>query len=141
MKKSNIILLFSLFLFIASLPFTAVFAQSHEMSGLACFLLGWAEMQGGGIAWMVNPLMFFAAFFFLLKKPKISAVISFIAVCLTFCYLSVGEITVNEAGHKFPITGYGAGYFLWIASCLSLFAGSILLILSPEKQKTNNHVG
>ncbi len=70
MKKSNIILLFSLFLFIASLPFTAVFAQSHEMSGLACFLLGWAEMQGGGIAWMANPLMFFAAFFFLLKKNK-----------------------------------------------------------------------
>ncbi|PWN68263.1 hypothetical protein C1631_016285 [Chryseobacterium phosphatilyticum] len=138
MKKSNLILIISLFLFIISLPFTAVFAQNHEMSGLACFLLGWAEMQGGGIAWMANPLMFIAAFFFLLKKPKISAVISFIAVCLTFCFLSVSEITVNEAGHKFPITGYGPAYFLWIASCAILFLGSIISIVSPDKVKINN---
>jgi len=138
MKKSNIILLVSLFLFIISLPFTAVFAKDHEMSGLACFLLGWAEMSGGGIAWMANPLLFIAAFFFLLKQPKISAVISLIAVCLTFCYLSVAEITVNEAGHKYPITGYGPGYFLWIASCLSLFIGSIILIQSPVKVKTDS---
>lgn len=133
MKRSYIILLVSLILFMTSLPFTAVHAKGHEMSGLACFLLGWAEMQGGGIAWMANPLLFIAAFFLLLKQVKLSAVISFVALCLTFCYLSVGEITVNEAGHQFPITGYGPAYFLWIASCFSLFAGNILLLVRPEK--------
>ncbi|WP_347216165.1 hypothetical protein [Chryseobacterium sp.] len=133
MKKSNLILLISLILYIASLPFTAVYAKGHEMSGLACALLGWAEMDGGGIAWLANPLLFIGAFFLLLKQIKISVVLSLIAFGLTFCYLSVGEITVNEAGHKFPITGYGPGYFLWIASCFSLLIGNIILIKTPEK--------
>lgn len=133
MKKSNLILLICLILYLASLPFTAVYAKDHEMSGLACALLGWAEMEGGGIAWMANPLLFIGAFFLLLKQIKISAILGLIAFGLTFCYLSVGEITVNEAGHKFPITGYGPGYFLWIASCFMLLAGSIILMKTPQK--------
>ncbi|MDM1557171.1 hypothetical protein PYS58_18065 [Chryseobacterium indologenes] len=133
MKKSNLILLICLILYLASLPFTAVYAKGHEMSGLACALLGWAEMDGGGIAWMANPFLFIGAFFLLLKQIKISAILSLIAFGLTFCYLSVSEITVNEAGHKFPITGYGPGYFLWIASCFSLLAGSIILMKTSEK--------
>lgn len=75
MKKSNLILLISLLLYLASLPFTAVYTKDHEMSGLACALLGWAEMEGGGIAWLANPLLFIGAFFLLLKQVKISAVI------------------------------------------------------------------
>lgn len=138
MKKSNLILLICLLLYLASLPFTAVYAKGHEMSGLGCALLGWAEMGGGGIAWMANPLLFIGAFFLLLKQVKISAVISLIAFGLTFCYLSVDEITVNEAGHKFPITGYGPGYFLWIASCFSLLIGNIILITTPEKIQEHN---
>lgn len=138
MKKSNLILLISLLLYLASLPFTAVYAKDHEMSGLACALLGWAEMEGGGIAWLANPLLFIGAFFLLLKQVKISAVISLIAFGLTFCYLSVGEITVNEAGHKFPITGYGPGYFLWMASCFALLLGSIFLMITSKKAKDQN---
>ncbi|AZB09009.1 hypothetical protein EG344_09335 [Chryseobacterium sp. G0162] len=133
MKKTNLILLICLILYLTSLPFTAVYAKGHDMSGLACALLGWAEMDGGGIAWLANPLLFIGAFFLLLKQIKISAVLSLIAFGLTFCYLSVGEITVNEAGHKFPITGYGPGYFLWVASCFSLLIGNIILMKAPEK--------
>ncbi|AZA92067.1 uncharacterised domain/N5-glutamine S-adenosyl-L -methionine-dependent methyltransferase fusion protein [Chryseobacterium nakagawai] len=133
MKKTNLILLICLILYLTSLPFTAVYAKGHDMSGLACALLGWAEMDGGGIAWLANPLLFIGAFFLLLKQIKISAVLSLIAFGLTFCYLSVGEITVNEAGHKFSITGYGPGYFLWIASCFSLLIGNIILIKTSEK--------
>ncbi|MEJ5103000.1 MULTISPECIES: hypothetical protein [Chryseobacterium] len=138
MKKSNLILLICLALYIASLPFTAVYAKGHEMSGLACALLGWAEMEGGGIAWMANPLLFIGAFFLLLKQVKIAAALSLIAFGLTFCYLSVGEITVNEAGHQFPITGYGPGYFLWIASCFTLLSGCIILIVTSKKNKDQN---
>lgn len=133
MKKSNLILLICLLLYLASLPFTAVYTKDHEMSGLACALFGWTEMEGGGIAWLANPLLFFAAFSLLLKKTKISAVTSLIAFGLTFCYLSVGEITVNEAGHQFPITGYGPGYFLWMASCFTLLLGSIILMITSKK--------
>ncbi|REC49057.1 hypothetical protein [Chryseobacterium pennipullorum] len=133
MKKPFVILLISLFIFVLSLPFVAVYTTNTEVYGLACFLLGWAEMKGGGIAWMANPVLFIAAFFLLGKQLKISAVLSLIAAGLTFCFLSVQTITVDEAGHQYPITGYGAAYFLWIASAFSLFIGNIILLRSPGK--------
>ncbi|WP_312300151.1 hypothetical protein [Chryseobacterium sp.] len=133
MKKTYTIVIISILIFFISLPFEAVYTKDHNVTGLFCFLLGWAEMQGGGIAWMANPLLVISAFLLLMKKPKVSAVISFLALVLTFCFLSVGEITVDEAGHQYPITGYGPAYYLWIASCVSLFVGSIILLKSPEQ--------
>ncbi|OCA71644.1 hypothetical protein [Chryseobacterium arthrosphaerae] len=133
MKKTYTIVIISILIFFISLPFDAVYTKDHNVTGLFCFLLGWAEMQGGGIAWMANPLLVISAFLLLMKKPKVSAVISFLALALTFCFLSVGEITVDEAGHQYPITGYGPAYYLWITSCVSLFTGSIILVKSPEQ--------
>ncbi|MDQ1098592.1 MULTISPECIES: hypothetical protein [Chryseobacterium] len=133
MKKQVIIILISLVLFMASLPFTAVYSGNNEIGGLTCLLLGWAEPERGGIAWFANPIFFISAFFLLFRLAKISAVLSLIAVVLTFCYLSVGEITIDEAGYRYPITSYGIGYYLWIASCISLFIGSLIL-LKPKKE-------
>ncbi|ROI02111.1 hypothetical protein EGI16_14600 [Chryseobacterium sp. G0240] len=140
MKKSYIILIISLFIFIISLIFPAVYTKDSEVYGLACFLLGWAEMDGGGIAWLANPLLFVTAIFLLLKKIKISAVLSLLTFCLTLCFLSVNEITVDEAGHKSLITGYGYSYFLWMASALTLFIGTLILLKYPEKLQTDTPV-
>ncbi|MBV8324774.1 hypothetical protein [Chryseobacterium sp.] len=133
MKKPYFILLISLILFIASLPFPAVYVKDDSMYGLACLLLGWAEMDGGGIAWLANPLIFFTALFFLMRKTKISLLLSLLSLFLMLCYLSVGEITTDEAGHKSPVTGYGPGYFLWVASCLTLFIGNLVSLRSQKK--------
>ncbi|MCE4065418.1 hypothetical protein LXM63_09940 [Chryseobacterium gleum] len=133
MKKPFAIIIISIFIFILSLPFTAVYTEPHNVDGLTCLLLGWAKMSGGGIAWMANPLLLTAAFLLLMKKPKASLVISFLAFALTLCFLAVKEITVDEAGHQNPITGYGPGYYLWIASCISMILGNTIFIRTAKQ--------
>lgn len=133
MKKPFAIIIISIFIFILSLPFTAVYTEPHNVDGLTCLLLGWAEMSGGGIAWMANPLLVTAAFLLLMKKQKASLVISFLALALTLCFLTVKEITVDEAGHQNPITGYGPGYYLWIASCISMILGNTIFIRTAKQ--------
>ncbi|MDR2235971.1 MAG: hypothetical protein LBE92_07605 [Chryseobacterium sp.] len=135
MKKSYRILIISAVIYIVSLLFPAVKAGTKEVYGLTCFLFGWTEMQGGGIAWLANPVLFIAAFALLLDKVKASAVLSFIAVALTFCFLSVKEVTVDEAGHQYAIVSYGPAYFLWMASCFSLFIGNLFLLMSSRKNQ------
>jgi O-antigen ligase len=76
--------------------------------------------------------------FFLIKQPKISLPLSLITFLLSLSYLSVSTITVNEGGGKAAITSYGLGYYLWLASSISLFIGSLWTIISnrraaPEK--------
>ena len=135
MKKIYGILMISIILFVASLFFTAVYISNYqkEMSALDCFLLGWAESDGGFFVWLANPLLFISWITLLIKQVKISTAISLLAACLSLSYLFFGKITVNEAGHQYPIHSYGLGYYLWVASCLTLLIGNIILLKSPEK--------
>ncbi|PIF43342.1 hypothetical protein CLU96_0247 [Chryseobacterium sp. 52] len=136
MKKNHIILIISIVIFIISLALPAVFTQKgSEMYGLACFLLGWADLSGDGTSWLANPILLFSWVFLLVKQPKIAAFLGLFAVGVGLYYLTETEITVNEAGHKSPITSYGLGYYLWIASCVTMGIGSLLLLKSkPETQ-------
>ncbi|WP_294209700.1 hypothetical protein [uncultured Chryseobacterium sp.] len=140
MKKQIIIILLSLVLFMTSLTFTAVYSDNHELSGLTCLLLGWTEPEHGGIAWFANPIFFISAFFLLFRLPKISAVLSLIAVVLTFCYLSVDEMTINKAGYQNPVTSYGIGHYLWIAVCISLFTGTLILLKPKKKSRQISNI-
>lgn len=134
MKKSRLIVLISIVLFITSLALPAVFTQKgSEMYGLAVFLLGWADLSGDGTSWLANPVLLFSWIFLLVKQPKIAAFLGLCSVGMALYYLTETEITVNEAGHKYPITSYGFGYYLWLASCATMFVGSLLLLRSkPE---------
>lgn len=133
MKKPSIILVISIIIFIIALALPAVYTKSSEMYGLACFLLGWAELSGDGTAWLANPLFFLAGIFLLFKQPKISAVFSFLGICMALYYLTAEAITVNEAGHRYPIVSYGPGYYLWIGSFLFLLIGTLNSLRSSEK--------
>ncbi|WP_407534988.1 hypothetical protein [Elizabethkingia miricola] len=138
MKSQSLTLIISIALFIASLTQTAVNMGSDYMLSIACLLLGWAEVFEGGIAWLANPLLFISWFLLLIKQPKISLPLSLITFFLSLSYLSVSTITVNEGGGKAAITSYSLGYYLWLASSISLFIGSLWTIISnrraaPEK--------
>lgn len=136
MKKSRIILLISIVLFVTSLALPAVFTQKgSEMYGLACFLLGWADLSRDGTSWIANPILLISWIFLLVKQPKIAAFLGLLSVAAALYYFTETEITVNEAGHKSPITSYGPGYYLWLASCAAVFIGSLMLLKSkPETQ-------
>jgi hypothetical protein len=47
MKKSHIILIISIVIFVISLALPTVFTRKgSEMYGLACFIIGWADLSG-----------------------------------------------------------------------------------------------
>jgi hypothetical protein len=48
---------------LSSLLFTAVYAKDHEMRA-GSFSFRWAEMEGGGKAWLANPYFLFLLFYF-----------------------------------------------------------------------------
>ncbi|PUB35449.1 hypothetical protein C8J95_101121 [Elizabethkingia sp. YR214] len=138
MKPQGLTLIISIALFIASLTQIAVNMGSDYMLSVACLLLGWAEVFEGGIAWLANPLLFISWLLLLIKQPKIAAPLCLITFLLSLSYLSTSTITVNEGGGKASITSYGLGYYLWLASSISLFIGNIWTIISnktstPEK--------
>ncbi|GAB0156996.1 hypothetical protein CHRYSEOSP005_22650 [Chryseobacterium sp. Alg-005] len=132
--KAIHVFLTGLIIFIISLTQTAVLTDkgSNGVHALVCLLLGWAESSGGK-SWFANPLIFTSWIFLLFKKTKISIVISLLATCLALSYLSADTITVDEAGHKSLIAGYGAGFYLWISSCVLTCVGGIALLLYPVK--------
>ncbi|MBB6371739.1 hypothetical protein [Chryseobacterium shigense] len=138
MKKNHIIFIVSIVVFLISLMFPAVFTQKGgEVYGSVCFLWGWTDLYGDGISWITNPILFFSWIFLLARQPKIAAFLGFLSLGAALYYLTETEIIVNEPGHKFIIASYGLGYYLWIASCVTMFIGSLLLLKSkPEIQNT-----
>ncbi|WP_073553053.1 hypothetical protein [Elizabethkingia meningoseptica] len=141
MKAVKIILIISIGLFVLSLTQTAVFmnkgGDDNYMLSIACLLLGWAEVFEGGIAWLANPLLFISWILFLIKQTRITAFISLAALLLSLSYLSASTITIDEGGNKADIISYGAGYYLWVLSSLSLFIGCIWIIISGKKTNKN----
>ncbi|AQX08543.1 hypothetical protein [Elizabethkingia ursingii] len=133
MKPQSLTLIISIALFVASLTQIAVNMGNDYMLSIACLLLGWAEVFEGGIAWLANPLLFISWFLLLIKQPKISLPLSLITFFLSLSYLSASTITVNEGGGKAAITSYGLGYYLWLASSISLFIGSLWTIISNRR--------
>ncbi|MCL1679432.1 hypothetical protein M2T92_10380 [Elizabethkingia miricola] len=107
--------------------------DSDYMLSIACLLLGWAEIFEGGIAWLANPLLFISWLLLLIKQPKISTPLSLMAFLLSLSYLSASTITVNEGGSKAAITSYGLGYYLWLASSISLFIGNLWTMISYRR--------
>ncbi|SHL61705.1 hypothetical protein SAMN05444360_10370 [Chryseobacterium carnipullorum] len=136
MKKSYIILIISIVIFMISLILPAVFTKKgSEVYGLTLFLFGWTDLTGDGTSWLANPILLFSWVFLLVKQPKIAAFLGLLSVAVALYYVTETEIIVDEAGHKYPITGFGLGYYVWIASCVTMFIGSLLLLKSkPETQ-------
>lgn len=134
MKKSQIVLIISLVIFIISLTQTAVYTKGSEMHAFVCFILGWADLEDS-LSWLANPVLLAAWFFILIKQIKISIIFSILAFCLTLLYLSTNTIVTNEAGSKSVIISLGLGYYLWVLSCFSMLLGNTIILVYPEKHK------
>jgi hypothetical protein len=139
----------SVLLFLASLPFTAYYYQTDGSSdtrpglpGLMLLLLGWLGLYGGMVAWAANPALIWSWHCLREslrpqptdirpvdrdrhKKLRDEGVLySVLAVILGLSFLVHEQIPTGSAGFS-KITGYGPGYFLWIASILAALIGNI----------------
>jgi hypothetical protein len=105
--------------------------------GWGLLLVGWIGVFSGTIAWLANPAMLTAWILFYYERYRRSAAFALIAAALMLSFLFTRSVIDSEAPTFSRVTGYGLGYWLWLASALGLLGGSILGMLSARKAKAS----
>ncbi len=88
-------------------------------------------MSLAGLTWYANPLLW-VAWSLLNKQPKKAMIFSFIATITSAGFMLFNEITDITPGRSAFITEYRIGYWLWLASMVTMAAGSVLVYLSGK---------
>lgn len=84
---------------------------------IGLLLIGWLGVFDGILAWLANPALLAAWIFLNFRSSRrLGAAIGAAAIAFALSFLLYTEILTNEAGGTSKITGYGAGYWLWVAS-------------------------
>jgi len=122
-KVKRILFILSITLFICALTQNCYCTNRSCVESMYVFFGGPIAVMGGGAAltWLANPFLLISWINFR-RDNRLSLYTSLIstAICLTF--LMFKNVIVDEAGHYEFITTYEAGYWLWVASSLSMLA-------------------
>lgn len=110
----------------------------------ALFFVGWAAMLGGAPAgtfwWLANPALVASWFMFSYRSTRPFAVIpAIVALFVSLSFLLCKEFPNGTSGSFSRITGYGAGYWLWIASITVMVVATVtdsLPGLLAKRQRT-----
>jgi hypothetical protein len=163
-KLTILITMISIALFIASLTQKCYCLDDDCGDSIAVFLFGWLGVlvelgdivtfiadkiqgeatvfnykMGATFSWLANPLIILS-FGLLRSSPKLTLVFSVFSTLLILSFLLFRFVIANEAGHYNEITGYKNGYYLWLASSLTMVAGSIYLTIRlPKAEKDGAH--
>jgi hypothetical protein len=124
----------SVSLFIASLGFKTLILSKGDSSflpGWICLLLGFEYLP-----WFANPVFVLGVIFLLLKRFSLALAASALSAILAITTLCIREAPYNEAGHTASVIGYGAGFYLWLASISVLLLTSLLATLVTRKHLT-----
>lgn len=132
-KITNAILLVGAGLFFISLFMVAFCTDKGCRPSYEAFLIGWMVMLGGGagISWLANPLLI-VSWILLDKNRKLAWLFAFLAVIFSLSFLSFDRVLENEAGHYGIVQSVGAGYWLWVSSCIVTFLSTVLIKLNRK---------
>jgi glycerol-3-phosphate acyltransferase PlsY len=92
---------------------------------------------GATFTWLANPAIFLALIA-ISRNVKAAFQLSLVSTILILSFLAFGEVLANEAGGYARIRGYKAGYWLWLASSLTLLAGAGVLVTKGKEQQELN---
>jgi hypothetical protein len=136
-RASTVLLIIAIGLYIISLFNICFCTQQNCRTSIEALLLGWLTMLAdkASLAWFANPLLIIS-WILIDKGKKISWLFGLLAVLVSGSFLKAGVIIENEAGHVNPIIRIGAGYWLWLSSCLLTFMGSLALRITPKQNGT-----
>jgi len=86
-------------------------------SCIGLLLIGWIAVLGGVSAWLANPALAITWVLMLFQRLRLLAlVIGAISLLFALSFLNVRQIMADESGNESKITGYGAGYWIWVTS-------------------------
>ncbi len=116
-----------------------------ELGDIATFIMEKLQGQdtifnskiGATLSWLANPLIIIS-FVTLRFSPKTTVVISILSTLLILSFLLFRHVIANEAGHYNEITSYKMGYYLWLASSLTMLTGSIYLTTKMTDNEKKN---
>ena len=133
----------SLALYVVRLPFDTFCVPTgcNNWPSWATLLFGWLLADGGGSnsTWWANPLLFLG--WLVMLKPNwrfnpgkiVAALAGYAALALTVSFYFAETVIANEGGIAQPITGYGFGYYAWVASAAAFaIAGTLNLFVRSE---------
>jgi hypothetical protein len=100
---------------------------------IGLLLLGWIGLSEHAFAWIANPLMFLAWFFAWKSKPGRALVLSGLALVFMASFLSEKRILSDENGGTSAITGYGPGFWLWLASAAVMMGGAAMALFRSRQ--------
>lgn len=127
----------SMVLFISCLFFPAFYSTKGTQEPVVwdsfmLFLFGWLGPLIGLFYWYAN--IFYLIALIKVKDLNISSPLGFIAFSLALLFIFQEEILIDEGGRTAPITGYGWGYILWVASFGIFWIGQSQLLLEQSKK-------
>jgi hypothetical protein len=136
-KPSRIVTLISFAVFIASLTQKGFSTAGEEPGswspGLYLLLIGPLGMLAGVFEWFANPFLLAAWIFSWFGKNKITLPLALIAIGLIVAFLFRQTMIVSEAPTYAKITGYAAGYWLWLSSAIIATLGAVVGIVAKTK--------
>jgi hypothetical protein len=101
---------------------------------IGLLLVGWIGMSQKFFEWLANPLLILAWFFFWKSKPGRASIFSSLAFLFMTSFLLEKRVLSDENGRTAAITGYGLGYWLWIASAVVMMAAAGMALLEDRRR-------
>jgi len=113
----------ALYVFSLFLGSFCVGGDCNGWPGWGVLLMGWLHVSVladvgllSAFAWFANPLLFCSWLFVVCKKKRMAITLSTGAVVLSTGFLFAKQVMTSTSGTPTAITGYAAGYWLWLSS-------------------------
>jgi hypothetical protein len=132
---SHVLVGVSFLIFAGCLPFDGYYIARDGLDkadpAWGLLLIGWLGI-GETFAWFANPMLLLTWILVWLRHGRFAIVTAFLASAFSLSFLLSKQILCDEGGGRSPIIGYGAGYWLWIASiAVALISAGAAVIESP----------
>lgn len=102
---------------------------------LALFLMGWMGMLVGMFWWLANPALIASWFMFSYRSTRPFALVpALLALLISLSFMLCGQFPEGTSGKFIRITGYGPGYWLWIASIAVMVVATFLFNVFASRQ-------
>lgn len=88
---------------------------------------------GAGLTWLANPILFISWVKYK-TNSKTSFYCSAISTIISLSFLMFDEVIAEEAGNFQRISSYKIGYWLWVASSVTILTGNVLSRLGSNSR-------
>lgn len=137
-RATGMLLVLSIGLYVFSLT---QYGLLGEGGGYRQDQMGWQLLVFGFFtineypAWLANPILFTAWILSFLGKHRPAAYFSVASLLLMLSALLIETIDIDPTPIVMKVTGYGIGYYSWLASAVTLLAGNAVFALQAGRER------